>query len=308
MALEVETPEKIYCCGGDNNNALMTAMMANGGGVNGMWNNPWAYMMMMYVMKNMNGNGQNGTEVGVDYNSRALATLQDTVNQNQLNNTVLAAINNNQDAVRELASIFHTDISTIQQGIGFINSSIQQVGGQIGLGIESVKNAVALGDNAVIRQLCDCCCSMKTMVMEGFNDTQRSILEGFNGTQREILNGTYQEQLATERQTNILGSKIDMNHAAEQLQTCQSVNALQSQLSQMYSGLQASMTNLGFQTEKNTAAIVQNNTAQTQRILDSICELTTQSLRDKLADKDREIQTQTILAQLKGSTTAAVAG
>ncbi len=40
MALEVETPEKIYCCGGDNNNALMTAMMANGGGVNGMWNNP----------------------------------------------------------------------------------------------------------------------------------------------------------------------------------------------------------------------------------------------------------------------------
>lgn len=308
MALEVETPEKIYCCGGDNNNALMTAMMANGGGVNGMWNNPWAYMMMMYVMKNMNGNGQNGTEVGVDYNSRALATLQDTVNQNQLNNTVLAAINNNQDAIRELASIFHTDISTIQQGISFINSSIQQVGGQIGLGIESVKNAVALGDNAVIRQLCDCCCSMKTMVMEGFNDTQRSILEGFNGTQREILNGTYQEQLATERQTNILGSKIDMNHAAEQLQTCQSVNALQSQLSQMYSGLQASMTNLGFQTEKNTAAIVQNNTAQTQRILDSICELTTQSLRDKLADKDREIQTQTILAQLKSSTTAAVAG
>ena len=68
------------------------------------------------------------------------------------------------------------------------------------------------------------------------------------------------------------------------------------------------MTNLGFQTEKNTAAIIQNNTAQTQRILDSICEQTTQSLRDKLADKDREIQTQTILAQLKGSTTAAVAG
>ena len=99
-----------------------------------------------------------------------------------------------------------------------------------------------------------------------------------------------------------------MNHAAEQLQTCQSVNARQSQLSQMYSGLQASMTNLGFQTEKNTAAIVQNNTAQTQRILDSICEQTTQSLRDKLADKDREIQTQTILAQLKSSTTAAVAG
>ena len=265
-------------------------------------------MMMMYVMKNMNGDGQNGTEVGVDYNSRALATLQDTVNQNQLNNTVLSAINNNQDAVRELASIFHTDISTIQQGISFINSSIQQVGGQIGLGIESVKNAVALGDNAVIRQLCDCCCSMKTMVMEGFNDTQRSILEGFNGTQREILNGSYQEQLATERQTNLLGSKIDMNHAAEQLQTCQSVNAIQSQLSQLYNGVQAGLTNLGYQTEKNTAAIIQNNTAQTQRILDSICEQTTQSLRDKLADKDREIQTQTILAQLKGSTTAAVAG
>lgn len=299
MALEVETPEKIYCCGGDNNNALMTAMMANGGGVNGMWNNPWAYMMMMYVMKNMNGNGQNGTEVGVDYNSRAIATLQDTVNQNQLNNTVLSAINNNQDAVRELAGIFHTDISTIQQGISFINSSIQQVGGQIGLGIESVKNAVALGDNAVIRQLCDCCCSMKTMVMEGFNDTQRSILEGFNGTQREILNGTYQEQLATERQTNILGSKIDMNHAAEQLQACQSVNAIQSQLSQMYSGVQSSLTNLGFQTEKNAAAIIQNNTEQTQKILDQMCANTTQALRDALSDKDRELQTQTILAQLR---------
>lgn len=302
MSTEVEIPEKVYCCD-KGNDSLMTAAMLNGGfGANQMLNSPWAYMFMMYMARWLGGNNgcyDGGGCEGNNYNSRAIATLQDTVNQNHLNQTVLDALSNNQNAIRDLAQTFNVDNKTIQQGICAINSSIQQVGGQLGLGIESVKNAVALGDNGIIRQLCDCCCSTKMVIADGFNQTQREMLNGFNQTQREFLNGSYQNQLATERQTGILGSKIDNFAAQNALGNCQQTNTLERSIENVRQSVVSGFSQIGYQMAADKAEIIQNGTAQTQRVLDALCQQSTQALRDALANKDRELQTQTIIATLK---------
>lgn len=290
---EVQIPEKIICTGNGNSDNLMTAMLANGN-LNG--NNIWAYMMMMWMMRFMNGYGYGE---GENYNSRAIATLQDTVNQNHLNQTVLDALGNNQAAIRDLAQTFHCDINTIQTGISSISSAIQGVGGQLGLGIESVKNAVALGDNGIIRQLCDCCCSTKMAMADGFNQTQRTIMEGFNSTQRELLNNGYQAQLATERQTSALGSKVDNFAAQNALSNCQQTNTLERSIEGVRQSVVSGFSQVGYQMAADKAEIIQNNTAQTQRVLDAICQQSTQALRDQLASKDRELQTLSIINQLK---------
>lgn len=290
---EVQIPEKIICTNGSNDN-LMTAMLANGG-LNG--NNFWGYIMTMWMMRFM-GAGY-GYGEGENYNSRAIATLQDTVNQNHLNQTVLDALGNNQAAIRDLAQTFHCDINSIQTGLSAISSAIQGVGGQLGLGIESVKNAVALGDNGIIRQICDCCCSTKMAMADGFNQTQRTIMEGFNSTQRELLNNGYQAQLATERQTSALGSKVDNFAAQNALSNCQQTNTLERSIEGVRQSVVAGFSQVGYQMAADKAEIIQNNTAQTQRVLDVLCQQSTQALRDALADKDRQLQTQTIIASLK---------
>jgi len=77
--------------------------------------------------------------------------------------------------------------------------------------------------------------------------------------------------------------------------------SITSRIDQLANGVQNGFAQIGYQNEKNTAAIIQNNTAQTQRILDQMCANQTQSLRDVIADKDRQLQTQTLLNQLGGN-------
>lgn len=304
---ENTTTEKVICMPSENRCDPMAWMaMLNNGSLNG--NNFWGFIMTMWMMRFM-GTGY-GYGEGENYNSRAIATLQDTVNQNHLNQTVLDALGNNQAAIRDLAQTFHCDINSIQTGLSAISSAIQGVGGQLGLGIESVKNAVALGDNGIIRQICDCCCSTKMAMADGFNQTQRTIMEGFNSTQREVqggfnqtqrelLNNGYQTQLATERQTSALISKMDTNHAADQLQQCQNHGSLISRIDQLANGVTQGFASIGYQMAADKAEIIQDNTAKTQKVLDAICQQSTQALRDALADKDRQLQTQTIIASLK---------
>lgn len=304
---ENTTTEKVICMPSENRCDPMAWMaMLNNGSLNG--NNFWGFIMTMWMMRFM-GTGY-GYGEGENYNSRAIATLQDTVNQNHLNQTVLDALGNNQAAIRDLAQTFHCDINAIQTGLSAISSAIQGVGGQLGLGIESVKNAVALGDNGIIRQICDCCCSTKMAMADGFNQTQRTIMEGFNGTQREVQNGFnqtqrellnngYQTQLATERQTSMLGSKIDNFASQNALSNCQQTNALERSIESVRQSVVSGFSQVGYQMAADKAEIIKDNTEKTQKVLDAICQQSTQALRDALADKDRQLQTQTIIANLK---------
>lgn len=281
--------EKVYCYGHPSgyqqgNNALEMATLMNGG-LNGnqMWNNPMMYLVWMWMMRWMNGKGWgNETEAnaeGLNFNSRALSQLQNTVDNNHNNDLAMQAIHGNAAAIHELAQTFNTDFTTMSQAICGVKSAIEEVGGKIGYSAERVINAVNLGNQNIVQQLSNCCCQTKSAILE----------QG------------YQNQLATERQTNILGSQMASNHSADMLQDCQYHGALMSRIDQLANGVTQGLAQAGYAAQQNTQAIIQNQTANTQRILDQMCSNQTQILRDTIADKDRELQTQTIINQLRSS-------
>ena len=281
--------EKMFCYGHpgtyqSNNNALEAAALMNGGfGSNQMWNNPMMYLVWMWMMRWMNGNGYGfGNEAnaeGLNFNSRALSQLQNTVDNNHNNDLVMQAIHGNAGAIHELAQTLNTDFNTMSQAVCSVKSAIEQVGGQVGYSAERVINAANLGDLNIVQQLKDCCCQ----------------------TQQNIIKMGYDNQLATERQTNTLASQMASNHAADMLQDCQYQGALTSRIDQLANGITQGFAQVGYAAQQNTQAIIQNQTANTQRILDQMCNNQTQILRDTIADKDRELQTQTIINQLRSN-------
>ena len=55
--------------------------------------------------------------------------------------------------------------------------------------------------------------------------------------------------------------------------------------------IERSIDSVKYENAQNTCAIIQNATANTQKILDTMCANTIQELRDKVTAKDQELQT-----------------
>lgn len=102
-----------------------------------------------------------------------------------------------------------------------------------------------------------------------------------------------------------LGQKVD-NFAMEtnndfhnvETSVMQGFNAIQNQMAENRYAQQScccetnrNIDSLKYENAQNTAAIIQASNANTQKILDTMCQNTIQDLRDRLADKDRELQT-----------------
>lgn len=279
--MEEKVSERVYCYGRpfSENSGLETAALLNGG-FGGQWNNPMMYLVWMWVMRYMNGgNGYLGGDVAENFNSRAISQLQSTVDNNHNNDLAMQAINGNTNAIHELAGNLNVDFNTMSQAICGLKSSLENVGGKIGFSAERVINAVTLGDQNITSKLAECCCQ----------------------TQQSILRMGYDNQLATERQTGLLGSKIDNNHASDLLHDAQNHSAVISRIDQLANGVTQGFASIGYEQSKNTQAIINNASQNTQRILDQMCANQTQALRDIIAQKDRELQSQHIINQLRSN-------
>jgi hypothetical protein len=148
--------------GNGSNNALTTAALMNGG-MNGAWNNPWIYMVWMMMFRNGFFGGGNG-DGAENYNSRAIATLQDTINTNHNNDLAFAAIQGNGKALSDLASSLNVGVATLGNAISSIKESIALVGANNGMNAQSIINSVLLGNKDLIQQIATCCCENKQLV------------------------------------------------------------------------------------------------------------------------------------------------
>lgn len=144
------TEKYIYDCPKDNsalwaslmnkdNTAETMAMMNNMGNWN---NNPFIWLIWMMFFRNGWNNGGDGS----DYNSRAIATLQDTVNTNHNNDLVLQGIGGNAAAINELASTFGTNSAIMQGAINAVKSAVDNVAAMQGITGERVINSVIMGN------------------------------------------------------------------------------------------------------------------------------------------------------------------
>lgn len=181
--------DKILCCdkGNDNNPWAMAAAM-NGGMNNGMWNNPFVYLVWMMFAQRMWGNdwgnGQNAQNIELQ---NQIQSLRSQIADNQNSNMIMDAIKGNATAIGQLASNLNCDFNALQNAICCVKSAIEQVGGQVGFSAERVINAVNMGDCNVIQALKDCCCA----------------------TQKSILEMGYQNQLQNCQQTNTIMTGIN---------------------------------------------------------------------------------------------------
>lgn len=264
--------EKVYCYGHpssyQSNSALETAALMNGGiGGNQMWNNPMMYLVWMWMMRWMNGNGYGfGNEAnaeGLNFNSRALSQLQSTVDNNHNNDLVMQAIHGNAGAVHELAQTLNTDFNTMSQAVCSVKNAVEQVGGQVGYSAERVINAANLGGLNIVQQLKDCCCT----------------------TQQNIVKMGYENQL---------GQK-DIQ------------NAMQQGFSYTNTGLERGFSNIGFQMSQMACDLKTNENNNTQRIIDTLNNHWQEDLQLRLNRAELELSQQrqnaTLIAALKTTST-----
>ena len=259
--------EKVYChdCGGygydrGNDAAWLLANQNQWG------NNPFAYMMIMGMMRWMYGNDwQNQMPYSAEMQSR-FNQLSNQISDNHNTDILNEAVKGNTARIGELANTLNIDHRAIQSGICDLRAAIQAQGGDIRAGIqglqgdvrftgERVINANLMGVKDLQATFKDCCCQSKELIQKM----------------------GYETQLGMKDQTYTINER----------------------LTGIANGLQKGFSDIGYLLAQNKGEIMLNNDRNTQRVLDKMCENTTQALRDQLAAKDRELLAANIIAGVK---------
>lgn len=233
---------------GNNDLTAFALLNGNGGfGGNGMWNNPFMYLVWMYMMRWMNGgdwgNNGNGCSNAIEASTqRQIQTLADQMNDNHTSDLIMAAIQGNNNAIQEASTRLGCDINAIASAIQGVRSDIASVGSQLGFSSERIINAVNQGDCGVIQALKDCCCE----------------------TQKSILTSNYENRIALDHATGAL--KDTVNFVGLQVEK--------------------GFSNTNYETQAQTCAI-QNTirdagTANTNAIIAKLDAMQNQALLDKI--------------------------
>lgn len=192
-----EVNERIYCCDRGNDNALAAAIMSsnrrdnndglyallanrNGdmssmlpammaGGMNGM-NNPFAWIVLLAMMRNGGLFGGDGNAQGIELQQQ-IDSLRTQLSDNHNSSLLNQGLKGNESAIRELASTTNCNYNSLSQAICDVRAALQQVGGQVGASREAVINAILAGKSDVIQAVQNCCCNVR----EGIADLKSSL-------------------------------------------------------------------------------------------------------------------------------------
>ena len=225
---------------------LLLALQNNGGFGGG---NGWYWIMFLWMMWAQNGRNGNFNDYVAQFGSEGRQYLAEIMNGRF-------------DNLNTLAQIVNTGVETVKNGIFALQNNISQVGANVGLTAAQTQNAIAMGDAALSRQLCECCCNMRYDLAQ---------------------------------QTNTLQAQAAQNFASQQLQTAQNHAATQLQMAQIESEDRLAIcqqTNiLTSQADKNTNSIVKAIADQNAMIVKEFCDLKERELQHKI-DTQSDIITQ----------------
>lgn len=244
----------------DSNPLAMAAMLRDRDDAD-MWNNPFAYMMMMGMMRYMYGADWNNRDNGADVQRAEIQgqieSLRNQMADNQNSNLLMGAIQGNGNDLKMLASNLNCDFNALQNSICGIQAGIQQLGGQVGYSAERVINAISQGNLQMTIALKDCCCQ----------------------TQQNIIKMGYDNQLG---QKDI-------------------VNQMQQGFSYTNTGIERAASNLGFQMQQDKCDVIRAGENNTQRIIDTLTGHWSQEQANEIQDlkfKNSQLQQNIYLANL----------
>lgn len=276
--MEDKITEKVYCYDHPSayrsNDGLLAAMAMNNNHNNdyalyaNQWNNnPFAYMMIMGMMRWMYGSDWQNRYGSDPEISARFNQLSNQITDNH-NNTILNdAVKGNMTRLGELANNLNVDLRAIQTGICDIKSGIQQVVGETKFSAERIINAANMGDTQIIMALKDCCCQNKELV-------QRMGYENQLG-QKDIL-------AAMGQQTLQLGERF----------------------TGIANGLQQGFSAVAYESQRQTCDIINSGKENTQRIIDVLNNHWQADLQQRYNDARLELsqksQNEYLINQLKG--------
>ena len=171
--------------GSNNIDPNLLLALNNNGGFGG---NNWIWILFLWMIWGWGGNGWGGNGNN--------SFLSNQIANDSGRELLMNAIQGNGNAIRDLASLLNTEVSTVQNGIFTLNNAITSVGTQVGMSGLQIQNAIQSGNAAIASQICQCCC---------------------------------ENRLAIANQTNTLQAQAAANQAADQLAVCQQTNTLSNQ-------------------------------------------------------------------------------
>ena len=244
---------------GFGNNDLATMALLGGGnggfGGNGLWNNPFMYLVWMWMMRWMNNGdwGNNNPSGALEAaTQRQIQTLSDSLQDNHTTDLLMAAIQGNGNAVQEAATRIGCDFNALNSAVQGVSASIGSLASQLGFSSERIINAVNQGDCGVIQALKDCCCE----------------------TQKSILTSNYENRIALDHATNSL--KDSVNFVGLQVEKGFSNTNYETQAQTC--ALQNTIRDSG--TANTNAIIAKLDAMQNQNLLDKI-----DALREKKSEQ-----------------------
>lgn len=111
---------------------------------------------------------------------------------------IMQAVQRNGFDISSLATALNTSSDAVMAAINALGGQICNLGTQMGQNTNQLLTAIMQGNNGIISQLCDCCCSLKTLITEqGYQGQLRTIQQ----TQDIIQNAT--------SNANVIAAKID---------------------------------------------------------------------------------------------------
>ena len=258
------------------NNDLATLALVSGGaggfGGNGMWNNPFVYLVWMYMMRWMNGgdwgNGTNCSGALEAATQRQIQTLSDQMNDNHTSDLIMSAIQGNNSAIHDVATRLGCDITAVASAIQGVRSDIASVGSQLGFSSERIINAVNQGDCGVIQALKDCCCETQKSILTNnyenriaISDATSSLKDSVNFVGLQVEKGFSNTNYETQAQTCALQNTIRDAGTAN-------TNAIIAKLDAMQN--QALLDKIDALREKNSEQAVVINNAQQSSVFNQM--------------------------------------
>lgn len=105
--------------GNGNHSDALTALLANGGNNNAMWNNPFVYLVWMLFAGQLGGFGGNNSAI-----SDQLQSLQTQIQDNHNSDLTMQALAGNQAALTQLAQTLNVSSDQITAAINAMNNNL----------------------------------------------------------------------------------------------------------------------------------------------------------------------------------------
>lgn len=172
------------------------------------------------------GNNRNGGGNGLP------AELNNDAGREMLMN----AIQGNGTAINQLASSLNCSTQQLQSAICSIQGQIQQVGNQVGMSSQQIINAVQSGNNQLLSQIAECCCTTNNNITKMGYENQLANCNQTNTLVNTMNNNTLQLRDANAANTQAILAKVDAFEARYQADKFAAITAenlaLKGQISQ----------------------------------------------------------------------------